>query len=321
MPSSSCPRPRAARGIGISSAGRILASAKMTAPNDAALMRKTGPVPTSTMRNPASAGPMTRPRLNDALLSPTALARSSRPTISMTKDCRAGASQAAPTPSSEGQHVDVPDLHDAGDVEHAEDDTDGRHEALGDDQDLALRVAVGERPGERGEHQHRQELQAGGDAERDAAAGRRAGAPASPGRPAASRCRCSRRRRRWRSSGSCGCAATGTSGSYGLVMRSRSGAAARSTSRSSWVSSASRRDSQASRRRRSSRSSAFASGGQGDEVLTAVGRVRGAGDEAALLEAGEGARHRRRLHVLVVGQLARRQRARAGPAWRARRSA
>ena len=79
---------------------RILTSAKITAAKDAALIRKTGPVPTSTMRNPASAGPMTRPRLNEALLSPTALGRSSRPTISMTNDCRAGASMAAPTPSS-----------------------------------------------------------------------------------------------------------------------------------------------------------------------------------------------------------------------------
>ena len=54
------------------------------------------------------------------------------------------------------------------------------------------------------EQQHRQELQPGGDAERRAGVVGAAPGPASPGRPAASRCRCWRRSRRWRRAGSCG---------------------------------------------------------------------------------------------------------------------
>jgi hypothetical protein len=62
-------------------------------------MRNTGPVPKSTIRKPARAGPITRPRLNEALFRPTALDTSSGPTISMTNACRAGASTEAPMPS------------------------------------------------------------------------------------------------------------------------------------------------------------------------------------------------------------------------------
>ncbi len=41
-----------------------------------------------------------RAELNDAELRPTALARSSLPTISTTNDCRAGASNAVPMPNT-----------------------------------------------------------------------------------------------------------------------------------------------------------------------------------------------------------------------------
>ncbi len=46
------------------------------------------------------AGPATRAALNDAELRPTALERSSGPTISLTKLWRAGASKADPTPKT-----------------------------------------------------------------------------------------------------------------------------------------------------------------------------------------------------------------------------
>ena len=50
------------------------------------------------MTRPATAGPMRRPALNDALLRATALARRSLGTISDTNDWRAGLSTAVATP-------------------------------------------------------------------------------------------------------------------------------------------------------------------------------------------------------------------------------
>ena len=56
--------------------------------------------PKVAIRTPARAGPTIRAALNEAELSPTALVRSSGPTISDTKDCRAGASKTEAVPSS-----------------------------------------------------------------------------------------------------------------------------------------------------------------------------------------------------------------------------
>ena len=58
----------------------------------------TSPPPNAAISRPASAGPMMRAVLKLAEFSPTALVRSSGPTISETKDCRAGASKAEATP-------------------------------------------------------------------------------------------------------------------------------------------------------------------------------------------------------------------------------
>ena len=52
------------------------------------------------MSRPATAGPASRAALKEAELSPTALLRSSGPTISLTKLWRAGASNAEPTPKT-----------------------------------------------------------------------------------------------------------------------------------------------------------------------------------------------------------------------------
>ena len=70
-----------------------------------ALMRITQPVadvpsPSAWIIRPASAGPRMRARLKLAELRPTALVRSSGPTISDTNDWRAGASNAEPTPNT-----------------------------------------------------------------------------------------------------------------------------------------------------------------------------------------------------------------------------
>ncbi len=58
------------------------------------------PDPSAAMASPAMAGPTMRARLNEALLRPTALVSSCGSTISLTKDCRAGASKAVPTPKT-----------------------------------------------------------------------------------------------------------------------------------------------------------------------------------------------------------------------------
>ena len=78
-------------------------SAATSARNDSALIAITQPVasappPSQAIMKPARAGPTIRAALNDAELSPTALVRSSLLTISLTKDCLAGASKAVPTP-------------------------------------------------------------------------------------------------------------------------------------------------------------------------------------------------------------------------------
>ncbi len=59
-----------------------------------------GAMPTTPISTPATAGPMILPTLNTALLSPTALGRSLGPTISVTKDWRAGMSNEVAQPSS-----------------------------------------------------------------------------------------------------------------------------------------------------------------------------------------------------------------------------
>jgi hypothetical protein len=82
-----------------SSAGRISSRPAITATVSTALPRKTQPVSVAAMITPASAGPAIRALLKVAELRLTALATSAVPTISTTKDCRAGTSSALATPS------------------------------------------------------------------------------------------------------------------------------------------------------------------------------------------------------------------------------
>src|SRR5450756_2734496 len=67
-------------------------NAASTAKNEAALSMKVHAIPVVTMRMPAIAGPTMRDALTMTLFKPTALVRSSGPTISTTKLCRAGLS-------------------------------------------------------------------------------------------------------------------------------------------------------------------------------------------------------------------------------------
>jgi hypothetical protein len=71
-----------------------------TATLEAALAKKAQPVPTALIMTPATAGPRIRPVLKMVEFSPTALARSSLPTISTTNDCRTGLSTAETRPSA-----------------------------------------------------------------------------------------------------------------------------------------------------------------------------------------------------------------------------
>ena len=75
------------------------AKEQSTAPNDAALIRNSEPVPTAAMRRPASAGPIMRAALNEVEFSPTAFDSPASPTSSETKAWRAGASKADTEPS------------------------------------------------------------------------------------------------------------------------------------------------------------------------------------------------------------------------------
>ena len=127
------------------------------------------------MSRPAEAGPDDAGDVEAAELSPTALVRSSRPTISETKDWRAGASKAdadrrtrrparrratpgrAPVTAIRPSSSDETAIADLGDLEQP-----------------ALGEPVGDHAGVRREQQHRQELQPGGDAERGAAGARKA---------------------------------------------------------------------------------------------------------------------------------------------------
>lgn len=72
----------------------------ITASVDSAFTRNTQPVPVQVIITPAMAGPTIRARLNVDEFSATALARFSRPTISPTKLCRTGGSNAVNTPNT-----------------------------------------------------------------------------------------------------------------------------------------------------------------------------------------------------------------------------
>ena len=98
MPSRICPFSRATGVLGWNCSVRILAREKITAPKLAALTRNAGAVPSPAMTRPATPGPASRARLNEALFSATALGRSPAGTSSETNAWRAGASNALAMP-------------------------------------------------------------------------------------------------------------------------------------------------------------------------------------------------------------------------------
>ncbi len=117
------------------------------------------PDPRAAISRPASAGPIMRARLKDAEFRPTALVRSSGPTISLTNDCRVGASNADPMPNTKAsaktcQVCATPVTASSAEQQRG----DGEH-GLGDLQQPALGEAVGDQAGVRREQQDGQELQ------------------------------------------------------------------------------------------------------------------------------------------------------------------
>ena len=73
-------------------------SAMNIARNEKALTAKHGAMPTRAMIVPAAAGPMMREQCTTTLFNATAFKTRSEPTISTTKDCRAGLSKAKTVP-------------------------------------------------------------------------------------------------------------------------------------------------------------------------------------------------------------------------------
>ena len=131
------------------------------------LSRKHRPIPKIPMVSPATAGPMTRAALNIAELKATALATSSRPTISTTKDWRVGMSTALAQPSRKREHQDVPDLDEPVAISAARASASSICDDLGRDQGPALREVVGDHAAEQAEHQHRRESAHGHETERE----------------------------------------------------------------------------------------------------------------------------------------------------------
>ena len=254
------------------------------------------------------------------------MVRSSRPTISETKDCRAGASKAEPMPNSERQHVDHPHLGVAGDRDGAQQQRGDRHRpawvswssarfgnrsattpAYGASRSTGRNcrpvVMPSSVPPVPGQAEHQPVL---GHALHPGA-GVRHDAPGEV-QPVVGVAQ-----------GAEGGAHESLFSLLGQVV-ARIGAAARSTSRSSAVRSRSWRASHSSRRRAVGQRPGRGPGRSGSTTTTRPSVSCGvARDVAALLEEVDLAGHARRLHPLEGGQLADgqvavpEQRARAPP--------
>jgi hypothetical protein len=74
-------------------------------------------------------------------------------------------------PEEQRHHVDLPDLHLAGESQYGEDCGRCAHRRLGDQQDLPLREAVRDHPAVQAQQEGGEELQRGGDADGGGAAG------------------------------------------------------------------------------------------------------------------------------------------------------
>ncbi len=136
-----------------------------------ALSAKQGPTPATAISTPASAGPTMRAVWTITLLSATALTIRSGPTSSDDERLARRVVDGVDRAADEHEPVDHPDLDGAGQGQREQRQRGDGHQRLRDHQQAALVVAVGEHAAEDAEEQDREELEAGGDADRDAGAG------------------------------------------------------------------------------------------------------------------------------------------------------
>ena len=137
----------------------------MTARKLRALIAKAAATPTSPIVSPAMAGPTMRAPLNIAELSATTLPMSSRPTISTANDWRTGMSTALAQPSRSARTMIIGTVTSSVDGQDREDDREGHHHGLDDDQGRALGQGVREHAREQPEDHDRDELGGGHDPE------------------------------------------------------------------------------------------------------------------------------------------------------------
>ncbi len=134
--------------------------------NDKALMRNTHPVPTAAIMNPAMAGPIMRAALNEVEFRPTAFARSSSPTSSATKVCRAVESNALTHPKRNANRYTCHNRTRPESVKMLKPSASKPRMAWVDDHELAAIEPVGHES-RKWQHQgERPELQRHDDAER-----------------------------------------------------------------------------------------------------------------------------------------------------------
>ena len=144
----------------------MTASMITTTRQEAALIRNDQPWPTAWISTPERAGPTSAPNWNTEELRLTALRTCRLPTNSATNTWRVGLSTDRDETEQGGDQVDVPDLCRSGQREESQQGRQGCGSRLGDHQQGALGVAVGEQPTDQAEDQHRQELQGDGYADR-----------------------------------------------------------------------------------------------------------------------------------------------------------
>ena len=277
------------------------------------LTRSAGPVPQAAMIRPATPGPMSRPPLNDALLRATAFGSLVHRHHLGDERLASRVVDSGDHPHGEREGVHVPELRGAGDDEHTEDEAVEGEQALGDEEDPALRVAVGDGTGERREEEEGEELQAGDVAEvargvvgEDGEDEPVLGYPSHPGPDVGEE----------RAAGVDAVVADlegAEGGAHSAATRARMAVASRRTSSSASSRPDSRTAIHWSRRRRMLPDGPSTGGREREHDLAPVVGVVGAGDEATFDERGHAPRHARRADALPGGELAEGARLRLEP--------
>ena len=121
------------------------------------------------MTRPATAGPIMRAALNEVELSATAFDRSASPHQLGDEGLAHRRIERRAAAEQEGEHIDVPELHHAGDGQKPEPQRERAHRGLRRHQQLALIEMIGRKAGPRHQQELRSELQRHHDADRGCA--------------------------------------------------------------------------------------------------------------------------------------------------------